>query len=168
MNSNCKQSAHNNQFLTEQVMKLTGKQYEELQKAIESAFPIPAELERMVRFKLETNLRTITSSGSLSEIIFELIGWAESEGRVSELITKACDFKPGNLRLKTFAEQFFTATGKRMTYEDATTQNPAFDSNALPNQSQVTVNPSHRILGQPPQSKNLTNKAGIIRRQSDN
>lgn len=86
-------------------MELSGKQYEDLQKALESAFHTPSELRQMVRFKLDKNLHTIASNGNLSEIIFQLIAWAESQNRVPELIKKACEAKPGNLDLKNFAEQ---------------------------------------------------------------
>ncbi len=60
----------------------------------------------MVRFKLDTSLATITTGKSLPGSVYDLIEWAESQGRVTELVQKAYERNPGNSELKSFAEEF--------------------------------------------------------------
>ncbi len=61
-------------------MKLTGKQYEELTKILECAYPSEEELKRMLRFGLNKILASITAKGNLRDQIFEVVGLAETEG----------------------------------------------------------------------------------------
>lgn len=91
-------------MLGEEPVKLTGRQSQELQKALLSAFPDRSELRQMVRFRLEENLETITGGGDLAAIVLDLITWAEASGRVEELVLKARDANPGNPALHAIAE----------------------------------------------------------------
>ncbi len=79
------------------AMKLTGASFDRLQASLLSAFPARSALAAMVRVRLEENLDAITSSSSgLNATIFELVQWAESEGRLEALITGARAENPGN------------------------------------------------------------------------
>jgi len=60
----------------------------------------------MVRFELDENLATISSEGNLTSIVFHLITWAESTGRLEELIAAAHRTNPGNPMLSRFVETF--------------------------------------------------------------
>jgi Effector-associated domain 1/Effector-associated domain 7 len=93
-------------------MQLTGPQHQELRDALISAYPSRPSLEQMVRFKLNENLNTITGDGSLAEIIFNLINWAEAQGRLEELVTKAHAANSGNPQLRAFVDRMqpFAAT----------------------------------------------------------
>src|SRR5437868_6974510 len=62
------------------IMKLTGQQYQQLTDALLDAFPSPAKLAEMVRFRLEKNIYTLALGDNLKEIVFKLIGSAEAEG----------------------------------------------------------------------------------------
>ena len=88
-------------------MKLSGKQKEELQKAILSAFPELQPLQQMLKFRLEKHLPEFSSTNnSLSKIIFDLIEKAECEGWLEELVDKAHEYNSGNPELKQFVESF--------------------------------------------------------------
>ncbi len=60
----------------------------------------------MVRHKLSTNLQAIVGTGNLSQQVFGLIEWAESHGRLDELVDGARTTVPQNADLKSFAEDF--------------------------------------------------------------
>jgi hypothetical protein len=65
-------------------MKLSGSQKATLQKALLSAFRRSGDLKQMVTFGLDENLEAIAGTGALEDVIFELIEWADSRGRVEE------------------------------------------------------------------------------------
>jgi hypothetical protein len=61
----------------------------------------------MVYFELEENLKHIAGSkNGLSDVVFELIGWANSHGKVEELVRGAREQNPGNPKLKAFADKY--------------------------------------------------------------
>ncbi|MEH2456804.1 effector-associated domain EAD1-containing protein [Nostoc sp.] len=63
-------------------MQLTGIQRKELLLAIISAYPNEADLEIMVSFELEENLNAIAGGNNLTEVVFNLIKWANSRGKL--------------------------------------------------------------------------------------
>ncbi len=85
-------------------MGLSGQQRKQLQDALLNAFPTLADLERMLVFGLDKNLRAIAGEGSLQEIVFKLIQAADSQGWIEDLVRAACDSNPGNQPLKATAE----------------------------------------------------------------
>jgi len=88
-------------------MQLDGEKLEQLQNALLSAFPDQGELEQLVRFKLNKNLNTIAvaNGATYSDVIFKLMIWAESEGKLTKLISAICSKKPENSQLMPFCEQ---------------------------------------------------------------
>jgi hypothetical protein len=87
-------------------MKLTGMQLRRLQTALLSAFPFRGELERLLRFEMDKLLDEIVSSHNLSQDVFELILWAEAQGRLEELIQAAYRANPSNRELSEFIKQY--------------------------------------------------------------
>lgn len=79
-------------------MALSKEQYAALQQALLSAYTRDT-LTRMLRFELDTNLNNIVGGSNFSEIVFNLIDWAEQQGRTQELIQKAHETVPGNALL---------------------------------------------------------------------
>jgi len=53
----------------------------------------------VVCFQLEEHLDLIAGGGNLSQVVFNLIAWAERTGRIEKLIAKAQATNPGNARL---------------------------------------------------------------------
>ncbi len=84
-------------------MKLTGKQYKQLQQALLDAFPTKADLQQMVTFELGENLAVIAGGGDLSEITFNLIRWAQAQGTLEDLIQGAIRSNPKNPALQQVA-----------------------------------------------------------------
>lgn len=89
----------------EVTLNLTAEQRRRLHNALLSAFPNSAGLERMVRFQLDENLRAVVGGDSLSDVVFNLIEWTESQGRLAELIRGARAEVPGNPALREIAEE---------------------------------------------------------------
>lgn len=86
--------------------RLDGKATEQLQSALLAAFPTRSALAIMVRFQLDENLDALASPGSLKTTVFELITWAESQGRVADLVEGARAANPGNPALRAFAATY--------------------------------------------------------------
>ncbi len=70
-------------------MKLNREDYKYLQLALRSAFPDKESLKQMVRFQLNENVDVIAGGATQSSVIFNLIEWAESYGKLEELIIGA-------------------------------------------------------------------------------
>lgn len=62
---------------------------EDVNAALLDAFRDTDSLERMVRFGLDENLRSIAHGRDLTAIVFRLTDWAESHGKLSELVQAA-------------------------------------------------------------------------------
>lgn len=88
------------------MKKLSGKEYEELQKALLSAFPSETALEQFVKFYLNEDLAEITSGDNLGETIFKLIQWAQTYGHLNKLIGKAHQKNPQNPDLSEFYKKY--------------------------------------------------------------
>ncbi|WP_063800776.1 SUMF1/EgtB/PvdO family nonheme iron enzyme [Mastigocoleus testarum] len=85
-------------------MHLTGSERERLCEAIISAYPRKPKLRMMVSYQLDKNLDAIAGGDDLTEIVFSLIEWAESRGKLENLIEAASKENPGNPDLREFQE----------------------------------------------------------------
>jgi endonuclease G, mitochondrial len=86
-------------------VNLTGKQREKLQLALLSAFPRRGNLEQFVSFSFNERLDELVEGGNYRKVVFDLIEWARSEGRLEELITGAYTANPGNPDLRVFVAE---------------------------------------------------------------
>jgi|SRR5579871_294625 len=86
-------------------MKLNGEQTRQLHRALLSAFPDGASLQRLVKTVLEENLAAIARANKLADTAFDLIEWAEAHGKLEQLIEGAYRDNPGNPDLHQFVEK---------------------------------------------------------------
>lgn len=87
------------------VTKLTGREYEQLWKALLDAYDYN-RLQRMVQFRLGKRLDQITAPGSFQDTVFHLIRVAQMEGWTDRLLLAARESNPGNPTLLAFSRQF--------------------------------------------------------------
>ena len=87
------------------AMALAGEKYKELTEALISAFPTEEELKKMVRYRFNENLETLTTDGNLEDIAFELVQRFEAEGRILELVKGARKENPTNPDLLAFERE---------------------------------------------------------------
>lgn len=88
-------------------MALPSTMFEQLCEALADAFPSASDLERMVRIELSESLNQISSeSQGLNTRVFQLVRWAEANGRVNELVRGARTQNQGNPRLRAFVERW--------------------------------------------------------------
>ena len=83
-----------------------GKQRRDFYKALLSAFPRYIDLQQMLSFGLNKNLHEIATGGNHSEVVFKVVTWAETHGRLQELINVASEYNPGNPQLKAFFQKY--------------------------------------------------------------
>ena len=102
------------------MSKLNGQQFEQLQQALESAFPDYDDLARMVRIKLEKDLEHIVKRDALSKVVFQLIKTAEAQGWLTELVEAARKANPNNPDLKPFASSFLQPKAEERPAEAVT------------------------------------------------
>lgn len=81
-----------------------GQFIERLHNALKNAFD-ENTLTQMVRFKLNEKLANF-ASGDFDKITYDLIKWAEQNGRLPELIVYASAYKPSNPLLRKVAWEF--------------------------------------------------------------
>jgi O-acetyl-ADP-ribose deacetylase (regulator of RNase III) len=86
-------------------MELSGKQRLAIHQGLLDAFPSLFDLERLMQFSMDVQLNHIvTTTGNLREVVFQLQVWAESQGRLPELLAQATAFNPGNTVLREAVE----------------------------------------------------------------
>lgn len=91
-------------------MALRGAQIMQFQEALLSAYD-GAGLAQMVRIRLDEDLAAVAGGGNLSEVVFNLILWAERTGRTEELVVGASASNPQNALLKAFTTQYLASAG---------------------------------------------------------
>lgn len=77
------------------MVVLNDRQTMQLREALLKAFPSRSALEEAVYYQLGGKLVTITPEGSLTDMTFGLINWAESHGKTAELVNAALTVNPG-------------------------------------------------------------------------
>jgi len=82
-----------------------GRQYEDLVNALVSAFT-PRTLERMLQFRLSKDLQALVRDGSLTDMVYDLIREANTDGWTAALVAAARESKPGNPALIAFSQQY--------------------------------------------------------------
>lgn len=85
-------------------MAVDGKIVQEFQDALLSAFSA-AELTRLVRIELGENIEEIAIGANQTQVVFELITWADRRGRLADLVAAAQRSNPDNAALQRFMEQ---------------------------------------------------------------
>jgi hypothetical protein len=81
-------------------MKLQGTDVEKLANAMLEAYPDRTDLEMMVKYKLDQSLDEIAGGETTRYIIFNLIKWADSNGRIRDLLNATSEYRPHNSDLK--------------------------------------------------------------------
>jgi formylglycine-generating enzyme required for sulfatase activity len=89
----------------ENSMKLTGQKVQQICDALIDAYPTRDLLRMMVRVELDENLEEIAGGENQNVVVFNLVSWAERDGRIDELITRAHRRTPGNEALKQLAAE---------------------------------------------------------------
>ena len=89
-------------------MRVPGELIQQIHRAVLDSFTSKAALAQMVRFHLDENLDEIVHAASLSETVFELIGWAESRNRLDALLRAARAENPDHKLLAHVQQQLTT------------------------------------------------------------
>lgn len=108
------------------LTKLTGEQFVQLGEAMKSAFPDKAKLSRMVRITFDQRLQEVAEGANHTERVDQLIDWADSEGRLLELVVGASRQNPGNRKLQDFIASLVPDTQVNAARR-VNSQGPAFD-----------------------------------------
>ena len=87
-------------------MELSGEHVKRIHAALLSGYDLPT-LRMMVRYELnETLSEIVPTQGTLSEIVLDLIQWAEKQDRVRQLLIAAHDYQPSNAKLEETCRNF--------------------------------------------------------------
>ncbi len=109
-------------------MKLSGKQLENLEKALIDAFPDKGSLERMLWYRLDKNLNQVTGDRDLATVVFNLIKAANAEGWIKDLVCEASQYNPRNLLLQAIATELLADNPTPSTSNNIKTQNEHYNS----------------------------------------
>ena len=80
---------------------LTPNQQQRLQQALLHAFD-RGELAQMTKHRLGVDLDAVAGSGTLADVVFALVQWAERQGHTRRLVAEATAANPGNPFLQQF------------------------------------------------------------------
>ena len=106
-------------------MEWSGDQLKQFEKALLSAFPEINDLKRMVRFNLNEQLPRIAGGTNLTDTVFDLLQWAESHGKLENLLKAARAANSGNPDLIEFEKhmrEVSSGAGTAMPESDPTTE----------------------------------------------
>ncbi len=118
------------------MMALTGAEYQDLTSALAAAFPSNADLEMMVRFKLDLNLNTIAGNAlPLNVVIYQLVQAMEARGWTPRLVAAARESRPDNPALFAVAQKLGLAV--RPPAQGPTLERIVRDTNSFLNIVQV-------------------------------
>jgi tetratricopeptide (TPR) repeat protein len=82
-------------------MKLSGVEYQKLVESIVQAYPTKNDLAQIVMYSLEENIDAIVNSETTTQsIVFNLINWAETRGKLKNLLEIISQERPDNLELQ--------------------------------------------------------------------
>ena len=82
-------------------MKLSGVEYQKLVKSIVKAYPTKDDLAQIVMYSLEENIDAIVNSETTTQsIVFNLINWAETRGKLKNLLEIISQERPDNVELQ--------------------------------------------------------------------
>ena len=115
-------------------MALRGAQILQFQEALLSAYD-GAGLAQMVRIRLDEDLAVVAGGGNLSEVVFNLILWADRTGRTEELVVGASASNPQNALLKAFATQYLASAGGQAGASGASTGTTGASETSRPSQT---------------------------------
>ena len=89
------------------MRKLSGGEKRQLWQALLDAYRTYNALKIMVQFQLDETLEVIVGTGDLRTVVFDLIEWSESRGRLEQLIIGSYAENSGNPILKEFYQTVF-------------------------------------------------------------
>jgi Effector-associated domain 1 len=84
---------------------ITGEAQKDFCIALTDAFPSIDDLRRFIRFEIDENLDAIVGAGDLDAVIFRLTEHMKSHGMLKKLLVAALKTRPGNTKLRAFAER---------------------------------------------------------------
>src|SRR5215204_760238 len=87
------------------MIRLSGNQLRQFHEALLDAFPSEDKLRQMVRFELNETLGSIAGGEDLSDRVFALIEWANTRGKLEQLIWGAQNSNADNPKLRAFISQ---------------------------------------------------------------
>jgi len=87
-------------------MELSGDQFEQLRIALQRAYPNKQKLRMLVREELNIRLDEKVGGNNLEETVAELVDWAETEGKLIDLVSAAIKRNSDNPKLREFVESF--------------------------------------------------------------
>ncbi len=111
-------------------MPLTKQQRIELNELLLALFDGP-ELTRMVRMHLDENLSAIAGGANLTDIVFNLVYWAERHGRGPDLIDAALAERPQSPELFRLRAAVAATDAQADTTEDNGQQGPPRPDSAV-------------------------------------
>src|SRR4051812_4333590 len=82
---------------------LSGANARQLHEALVSAFDFQG-LRQLMAYDLDEVLENVVGSGALDTVVYELIEWADRNGRVEDLIKAAAQNRPRNQQIADVAQ----------------------------------------------------------------
>lgn len=107
-------------------MKLNKIQRKQLREAIMSAYRSKSRLKVLLSDELDSRLDDIVGGETYTEIVFNLVDWADEQGRLEELISAAYRTNPRNEDFLKFVESLGVVLAKNQQLSTCWQEGPDF------------------------------------------
>ncbi|MFB2837792.1 effector-associated domain EAD1-containing protein [Floridanema evergladense] len=87
------------------ALMLNNEQRKKLREALISAFPTESDLIMLLEYELDLPLNTIAGGSNYTQLMFNVVKWFDSQGKMRELIHAARRANLGNPKLQEFIEE---------------------------------------------------------------
>lgn len=82
---------------------MEGTQFWQLYTALIHAYPTETDLAELVQLALGVTLPAITAASTMQERVFDVIHWAEAQGKLADLVAASQQRQPENPQLQALA-----------------------------------------------------------------
>jgi len=109
-------------------MQIDGPFRRDIRLALLDAYPTPGELKILVDDSLREPLQNMSLANDLPSVVFDVIGWAQARGRLTELVQAAAAERPKNPTIQAIAARFQFATSAGGEIERVVLENVGFQN----------------------------------------
>jgi hypothetical protein len=102
----------------ERIGKLTKQQKRSLMEAFIDAFPSRVGLRMVVDYKLALNLAEIAPGESFRDVIYQLLEWADAEGKIAQLLEAALSVNQKSAKLHAVAGELLSGINQTPRLRD--------------------------------------------------
>jgi|SRR5579859_959468 len=142
----------------------SGARLQQFHRALLAAFPNEVAMQAFVRFHLDESLLTVAGSGSLYEVAFKLLTWAEAHHQVDALLKAALAANPDNQLLQELVTEQITPPAQlTQQIQPAQERVSVFDAAQVSNKTTDPNQPAKQVVSTQHHTDNMVSSSSIYK-----